>query len=935
MGACGSKAELPVDPGSKAELPVDPAPSSRQMMGAFNNLPVDLVIVRHGQSEANMMIEMTKRGDASAQAAMKTAKRHDSEMRLTDNGREQARMVGKWLKENAPKFDAFYCSQYVRTKETAAEMNLPNANWHADLMIRERDQGVQDGGGDVKLGLTEEEQFRMEKSTLYWQPVAGESMADVVVRVRHFLETLSQCSAGMSVVVVCHYRTIHAFRILLEEIPQEETADLLKETMPNCCIWWYSRRDLENAHVHGQVASVKRIAVQPDGSAEIMAMPVKRKIFTNAALKQQIASVPQVVNNGANGQGVVVKSGAPVDVSGVALFKGQAAPTKNKEARKSMTGQVMPAGALADLTSHESLMTMPLTVVVFGATGDLAKKKLFPALYQLCLLDHIPRHVNILGYGRSAVDLPAFIAKQCVNIKEDPRLSKADFCARIGFHAGGYDAAESYQRLHATMSAFEVGKPGNRLYFLSVPPTIFGAVTAMISAHSRAMAGGFTRLMVEKPFGRDSATFEDLNKLTATHFNENQLFRLDHYLGKEVILNIATLRWSNQFFEPAWNAQHIESVQLTFKENLGTGGRGGYFDGFGIIRDIIQNHLLQAFMWLAMEPPKTMTGPDITQAKVDLLSKVPALDLDNKESVFLGQFARHGDEPGYLEDETVPPGSKCPTFASCVLHVDSDRWRGVPFLFTAGKGMGERVCELRIRYKAHSTNLIMGVQQQNELVMRVQPDESVYMVTIAKEPGITAEQLRKPVVMDMAYATQFKNAYVGDAYERMFLNAAHGDQALFVSAPELVEAWRIFTPLLHQIDERKPEPLPHPFGCLPDGYMAWAHASGVEIRPTWQEFVASHGDKVNEMRKIFDELDINKNGTLDFNEITSLAKRFFDGREPKPAQVKAIFGSFDDKDGDKDSVTFDEFLEGVQRMNRSFHTEDMDDTAMHHEFSQE
>ena len=222
-------------------------------MAAFTNLPVDLVIVRHGQSEANMMIEMTKRGDLSANQAMTAAKKHDSAMRLTDKGREQARQVGQWLRENAPPFQAFYCSQYVRTKETAAEMGLPNATWRAELMIRERDQGVQDGGGDVKMGLDAEEQFRMEKSPMYWQPIAGESMADVVLRVRTFLETLSTTAAGMSAVVVCHYRTIHAFRILLEEIPQEEYSDLLKESMPNGCVWWYSRRDLEGKSVHWQV----------------------------------------------------------------------------------------------------------------------------------------------------------------------------------------------------------------------------------------------------------------------------------------------------------------------------------------------------------------------------------------------------------------------------------------------------------------------------------------------------------------------------------------------------------------------------------------------------------------------------------------------------------------------------------------------------------
>ena len=889
-------------------------------MAQFTNLPVDLVIVRHGQSEANMMIEMTKRGDLSAQDAMYEAKRHDSYMRLTDKGRSQARMVGKWLRENAPQFDAFYCSQYVRTKETAAEMGLPHAEWTCDLMIRERDQGVQDGGGDVKLGLDAEEMFRMEKSPMYWQPIAGESMADVVTRVRHFLETVCSCSAGLRVVVVCHYRTIHAFRILLENIPQEEYGALLKETMPNCCIWWYSRRDLVNQQVHWQVASVRRIAVQEDGTAEITANPIARKMFSNAALLQQVASIPQICNNGDDGKGAVVGDGTQA-VPAVKPTRAFPERRSSKDSGpKTATGAPLAPGAVADLTDHETLRAMPLSVVVFGATGDLAKKKLFPALYQLCLLGHMPRTLSIVGYGRAAVDLPAFVEKQCVNIKEDPRLPKKDFTDRISFHAGGYDAAESYTRLDAEIRAYEAGAPGNRLFFLSVPPTVFGAVSAMISQHARAAEGGFTRLMIEKPFGRDAETFEELNALTAAHYPERQLFRLDHYLGKEVILNIASLRWANQIFEATWNAQHIESVQLLFKEDLGTGGRGGYFDTFGIIRDIMQNHLLQAFMWLAMEPPTSMTGDAITAAKCELLSQVKTLSLDPSE-LFLGQFGarscKDSAEPGYLDDPTVPAGSKCATFASFVLSVDSARWRGVPFLFTAGKGMDERVCELRVRFKQQPQNKMMGVDTHNELVMRVQPDESIYMLTVAKEPGITAEQMRKPVVMDMSYAAQFPDAYVGDAYERMFLNAARGDQSLFVSAAELVEAWRIFTPLLHAIDDKKPQPVVHPFGALPDGYTAWAKQRGVEIRPTWQEYVVAQGDQVDEMKRVFNELDKDGTGKLSRDEMTELAKRFFDGRTPTKGRVSKIFSHFD-ADGDG-LISLDEMIEGAQSMYRAFH----------------
>ena len=264
--------------------------------------------------------------------------------------------------------------------------------------------------------------------------------------------------------------------------------------------------------------------------------------------------------------------------------------------------------ATLDQTDHATLMACPLTIVIFGATGDLARKKLFPALYALCSQGHLPRHVNIVGYGRRAVDLPDFVAKQCVNVAEGDEVkwseantcpwSKAEFAARISFHAGGYDAPSSYQALDATLRVHErahpSGRPGNRLYFLSVPPTVFGVVCEQISLCGRAAAGGFTRLMIEKPFGRDSRSFHELNALTARHFRESQLFRIDHYLGKEILLNISTLRWANAIFEPLWSRQHIESVQLTFKEDLGTDGRGGYFDSIGIIRDIIQNHLLQA-----------------------------------------------------------------------------------------------------------------------------------------------------------------------------------------------------------------------------------------------------------------------------------------------------------------------------------------------------
>ncbi len=508
------------------------------------------------------------------------------------------------------------------------------------------------------------------------------------------------------------------------------------------------------------------------------------------------------------------------------------------------------ADPLADLTDHATLTTCPLSVVIFGASGDLARKKLFPSLYQLCVQGHLPKHLNIVGYGRNRCELKAFVQKQCVNVPcTDERWAKDDFVAQISYHAGGYDDAKSYAELDARLRAYELshpsGRPGNRLFCLSVPPTVFGTVAEMISASSRAANGGFTRLLIEKPFGRDSASFHELNELTARHFKETQLFRIDHYLGKEILLNISTLRWANSVFEPLWNAQHIESVQITFKENLGLAGRGGYFDGFGIVRDVIQNHLLQAFMFVAMEPPADMCGPSIIEAKANLLRSVRTLDMQNGD-VFLGQFTAGGGQPGYLDDETVPPNSTCPTFAACVLTVDSDRWRGVPFLLSAGKGLDERLCELRVRFRPQPYNRLMGVDAHNELVMRVQPDEALYMVAVAKTPGICAgvgrDERRTPVAMGLRYATQFGDGSPfksGDAYERMLLNASRGDQALSVSAAELTEAWRIFTPMLHQIDDEKPAPVLHPFGQQPDGYAEWTERHGIDIAPPARHWSAA------------------------------------------------------------------------------------------------
>jgi len=492
------------------------------------------------------------------------------------------------------------------------------------------------------------------------------------------------------------------------------------------------------------------------------------------------------------------------------------------------------------------------------------------------------------------VELGPFLEKQCANVKGK---RKEAFLRRCSFFAGAYDKEESFARLDEHLKKLEGGGKANRLFFFSVPPTVFGAIVRLVRLKATAPGGGFTRLLIEKPFGRDSESFAELNELTASNFSEDELFRIDHYLGKEVVLNLVALRFGNQFFEALWSREHIAHVQIVFKEDLGTEGRGGYFDNFGIIRDIMQNHLLQVFLWLCMEPPAALDRGSVAEQKVKLLKAVGKLAM---EDCFLGQFGPNSwkvgaschCEPGYLEDETVPNDSKCPTYAAVVLRVDNDRWRGVPFLMRAGKGLDERMAEVRITFKDKEFNsLVPG--KPNELVMRIQPDEAIYLKFMNKMPGW--QQTRAaPAVLDMSYSSSFPGNYVADGYERMFLNAARGDGALFVGAEELTEAWRIFTPLLKEIDQRKPEPVVYPFGVrVPDGMDDFAKKYGITMSENWQEYLALHAKKLEGLDGVFKELDANGDGKLDSQELKALCRRFYDGREPTEKQVTRLLARLD------------------------------------------
>jgi len=342
------------------------------------------------------------------------------------------------------------------------------------------------------------------------------------------------------------------------------------------------------------------------------------------------------------------------------------------------------------------------------------------------------------------------------------------------------------------------------MFYLAIPPNVFGDAAVMIKVLAMAdeKEGAWTCIVIEKPFGRDTESFNELNSVISKTFSESHLFRIDHYLGKEMVQNLQMLRFGNRFFERLWSHNDIQSVILTFKEPFGTEGRGGYFDKFGIIRDVIQNHLLQVLTLVAMEPPPRFHGPDagdlVRDAKVQVLKAISVLTVDD---CVLGQYE------GYTDDDGVPDDSVTPTFACIKMFVNNPRWHGVPFILKAGKALNEKKAEIRIQFKeAPAAAFMFGVDMpQNELVLRMQPNEAIYMKTNVKSPGFSNEPIQSE--LEVNYNTRFKDNINPDAYTRLILDVLRGNHAAFVRADELKVSWEIFTPLLKALENRESPPI--------------------------------------------------------------------------------------------------------------------------------
>ncbi|UYV66391.1 G6PD [Cordylochernes scorpioides] len=427
-----------------------------------------------------------------------------------------------------------------------------------------------------------------------------------------------------------------------------------------------------------------------------------------------------------------------------------------------------------------------------------------------------PKKVSIVGYARSQLTVPQIQQKCAPYIKASEEELTEFFTSYNHYVSGGYDSDEDFQKLEKKLRELEGDLPHNRLFYLALPPNLFTAVTTKLSQFCRPPAdkGGVVRIIIEKPFGHDLNSSNELTAHLSELFEENQIYRIDHYLGKEMVQNLMALRFANRIFAPAWNRENISSIQITFKEPFGTEGRGGYFDNYGIIRDVMQNHLLQILSLVAMEKPVSTSAEHIRDEKVKVLKFIPPVKL---EDVVLGQYegdpcAPHDDpaSQGYLDDPTVPPNSSTPTFALATLFIPNERWEGVPFFLRCGKALNERKAEIRLQFKDVVGDIFEGSCKRNELVMRVQPGEAIYLKMMTKIPA-TAFKMEESE-MELTYNDRYKNLRVPDAYERLLLDVVYGSQIHFVRSDELSEAWRIFTPLLEQIEQGKTQPFKYRFG---------------------------------------------------------------------------------------------------------------------------
>ncbi|MET7511496.1 glucose-6-phosphate dehydrogenase [Streptomyces albidoflavus] len=450
----------------------------------------------------------------------------------------------------------------------------------------------------------------------------------------------------------------------------------------------------------------------------------------------------------------------------------------------------------------------PSGLVIFGVTGDLSRKKLMPAVYDLANRGLLPPGFSLIGFARREWQDQDFAEVVHDAVKEYARTPFREevwqqLAQGMRFVQGTFDDDQSFETLKATMEELdkEQGTGGNFAFYLSVPPKFFPKVVQQLKKHGLADApeGSWRRAVIEKPFGHDLASARELNEIVHEVFAPDQVFRIDHYLGKETVQNILALRFANTMFEPLWNRSYVDHVQITMAEDIGIGGRAGYYDGIGAARDVIQNHLLQLMALTAMEEPASFEANALVAEKAKVLGAVRLPEDLGKDTVRAQYSAgwQGGEKAvGYLEEEGINPRSKTDTYAAVKLEVDNRRWAGVPFYLRTGKRLGRRVTEIAVVFQRapHSPFDTTTTEElgHNALVIRVQPDEGVTVRFGSKVPGTSMEV--RDVSMDFAYGESFTESSP-EAYERLILDVLLGDANLFPRTEEVELSWRILDPI--------------------------------------------------------------------------------------------------------------------------------------------
>jgi len=469
----------------------------------------------------------------------------------------------------------------------------------------------------------------------------------------------------------------------------------------------------------------------------------------------------------------------------------------------------------------------PCIVVIFGATGDLTARKLFPALYNLQREGQLPSHFACVGFARRSKGHEQFRQEMHDAVNQFSRVKPVDenlwntFMSQIFYHTSDFDNDKGYDNLRQFLDSLDkqYGTKGNRVFYLSTQPSFFPEIIERLGKHqliydTSKVKDKWSRVIIEKPFGHDYNSAIDLQQFVINHLDETQIYRIDHYLGKETVQNLLVFRFANSLFESFWNNHYIEHVQLTVGEEIGIGSRGAFFEEAGILRDIVQNHMMQLLCLIAMEPPSSLNGDAIRDEKVKVLQALRPIDLANfSKSIVRGQYGQgfvNGQTVvGYREEKNVNPESYIETFASLKLYVDNWRWAGVPFYLRAGKRLPKRATEIAIIFKEVPGILFSQGGKKNEnnvLAIRIQPDEGISLRINCKVPGPSSPI--QPVKMDFRYGSYF-GLTPPEAYERLICDCMLGDGTLFARGDEVLASWKWITPVLQRWHESPPSDFPN------------------------------------------------------------------------------------------------------------------------------